>query len=82
MRQQAGGRGTSSLSDRELEVFELLGLGLRIREVAPRLNISPKTVESHVAAIKRKLGIPHANELVHRVTVYRTMRTETPTETS
>lgn len=72
MRRQPGGRGTLSLSDRELEVFELLGLGLRIREVAPRLNISPKTVESHVAAIKRKLGIRHANELVHRATVYRT----------
>ena len=75
MQQQTGNRGTASLSDRELEVFDLLGRGLRIREVAPRLNISPKTVESHVAAIKRKLGIRHSNELVHRATVHRTMRT-------
>ncbi len=75
MQQQTGNRGTASLSDRELEVFDLLGRGLRIREVAPRLNISPKTVESHVAAIKRKLGIRHSNELVHRATVHRTMQT-------
>ncbi|HCH61949.1 MAG: DNA-binding response regulator [Deltaproteobacteria bacterium] len=80
MRQQAGGKGTGSLSDREIEVFDLLGLGLRIRDVAPRLNISPKTVESHVAAIKRKLDIRHSNELVHRATLFRTMRTGEQTE--
>lgn len=64
------GAGTSSLSDRELEVFSLLGQGLRIREVGTRLKISPKTVESHVATIKRKLDIRHANELIHRATLW------------
>ncbi len=74
MEQPAGSRGTACLSDRELEVFDLLGQGLRIRDVAPRLNISPKTVESHVAAIKRKLGICHSNELIHRATVHRVLQ--------
>ncbi len=60
----------STLSDRELEVYELLGSGQRLRDVAGALHISPKTVESHVASIKRKLGIRHSNELVHRATLW------------
>jgi len=71
---RTGGRtdetGVMNLSDRELEVFGLLGRGLRIRDVSGRLCISPKTVESHVAAIKRKLDIAHSNELVYRATVW------------
>lgn len=66
-----GGAGTASLSDREVEVFSLLGTGLRIREVGQRLKISPKTVESHVASIKKKLDIEHANQLVYRATLWR-----------
>lgn len=68
--------GAQSLSDREIEVFALLGRGLRLREVAERLNLSPKTIESHVASIKRKLGIEHANELIHRATLYHHLREE------
>ncbi len=60
-----------ALSDRELEVFELIGDGgRRVRDVAGALHISPKTVETHIASIKRKLSIRHANELVHRATVW------------
>jgi len=45
------------LSDRELEVFELLGRGMNMRGIAESLHLSPKTVESHRAHIKAKLQI-------------------------
>lgn len=46
-----------SLSDRELEVFDLLGRGLTTREVAHRLVLSIKTVETHRDKVKQKLRI-------------------------
>ena len=52
------------LSDRELEVFSLLGDGLSTREVAQRLNLSVKTIETHRAQIKRKLGLRNSTELI------------------
>lgn len=52
------------LSDRELEVFRLIGDGLGTRQVAERLHLSVKTVESHRARIKEKLGIKSGIELV------------------
>jgi DNA-binding NarL/FixJ family response regulator len=54
------------LSDRELEVFSLLGDGLSTREVAQRLNLSVKTIETHRAQIKRKLGLRNSTELIQR----------------
>ena len=54
----------SNLSDRELEVLQLLGAGMGTREIAERLRVSVKTVESHRAHIKDKLGIATAPELV------------------
>lgn len=62
-----GGRQAPSrygnLSDRELEVFELIGRGMTTRAVADALSISTKTVERHQAGIKQKLGIAHMSEL-------------------
>lgn len=55
-----------NLSDRELEVFEMLGRGLSTGEVAAALSISPKTVESHRGRIKRKLAITSTTELVRQ----------------
>ncbi|HKJ44713.1 MAG TPA: response regulator transcription factor [Balneolales bacterium] len=52
------------LSDRELEVFELTGRGLGTREIAEKLYLSVKTVESYRARIKTKLNLSNANELV------------------
>ena len=54
----------SSLSDRELEVVNLIGNGLPTREIAVKLHISIKTVETHRAHIKRKLNIENATQLV------------------
>ena len=56
------------LSDRELEVFELLGHGLSTRKVAERLCVSIKTIESHREHIKEKLQLKNANELVQHAT--------------
>lgn len=60
----AAGSDVERLSDRELEVFELIGLGYQTREVAERLHLSVKTIDSHRANIKRKLGLANATELL------------------
>jgi DNA-binding NarL/FixJ family response regulator len=52
------------LSDRELEVFEMTGRGLATREIAERLHLSVKTVESYRARIKTKLNLSTAAELM------------------
>ena len=52
------------LSDRELEVFELTGHGLTTRDIAERLHLSVKTVESYRARIKNKLDLHNATELM------------------
>ena len=52
------------LSDRELEVFELTGHGLTTRDIAERLHLSVKTVESYRARIKNKLDLNNATELM------------------
>lgn len=58
------------LTDREIEVFEHFGHGRTTVEIAKRLGLSPKTVESHRANIKRKLGIEHAPEFVQRAVLW------------
>jgi DNA-binding NarL/FixJ family response regulator len=52
------------LSDRELEVFELTGRGFGTREIAEKLHLSVKTVESYRARIKNKLNLGSAAELM------------------
>jgi DNA-binding NarL/FixJ family response regulator len=52
------------LTDRELEAFELLGHGLTTRQVAARMHVSHKTIETYRARIKDKLGLANAVELV------------------
>ena len=52
------------LSDRELEVFQLLGRGLSTRQIADQLHISFKTVQAFCALIKDKLQLDNVNELL------------------
>jgi len=54
------------LSDRELEVFELTGKGESTREIAEKLHVSVKTVESYRARIKEKMDLNSANDLLRR----------------
>jgi DNA-binding NarL/FixJ family response regulator len=52
-----------SLSDRELEVFEMIGQGLTTRQIASKLDLSPKTVETYRENIKAKLNLPNGTAL-------------------
>ncbi len=52
------------LSDRELEVLQLIGQGHGTRQIAEDLNLSVKTIESHRAHIKEKLNLKTAPEMV------------------
>jgi len=56
----------ADLTDRELEVFRLIGEGRGTRQIAEELHISVKTVESYQAHIKEKLSLKNARELVQR----------------
>lgn len=53
----------AKLSDRELEVFRLIGNGIPTREIADRLHLSVKTVGTHKERIKEKLNIMSGSEL-------------------
>lgn len=55
-----------SLSDRELEVFELIGRGMATRKIAESLNLSMKTIETYRENIKVKLGLNDSTELIRR----------------
>jgi DNA-binding NarL/FixJ family response regulator len=52
-----------SLSDRELEVFTMIGRGVSTREIAKQLHLSVKTVETHRENIKHKLNLHNSSEL-------------------
>lgn len=52
------------LSDRELQVFELLGRGNNTRQISEMLNLSAKTVQVYCARIKEKLNLANINELI------------------
>jgi DNA-binding NarL/FixJ family response regulator len=55
-----------NLSDREMEVFQHIGRGLETQQIAEKLHVSPKTVETYRARIKEKLNLTSATELVRR----------------
>ena len=56
------------LTDRELQVLQMLGAGQSTRKIAEALRLSFKTIETHRDNIKRKLGLQDAVELVHYAT--------------
>jgi DNA-binding NarL/FixJ family response regulator len=53
-----------SLTDRELEVLNLVGLGMSSRQIAEKLHLSMKTIESHRLHVKEKLNLQNAGEMV------------------
>jgi DNA-binding NarL/FixJ family response regulator len=61
-------RGSSSpiekLTDREFEIFQLIGQGLSTRDIAGRLHLSTKTVDVHRSHIKEKLGLHDVTSLI------------------
>ena len=65
------------LSDRELEVFELIGNGIGTKEIANRLDLSRKTVETYREHIKSKLGLRNGTELTQHAV--RWVLDQTPT---
>jgi DNA-binding NarL/FixJ family response regulator len=60
----AGGSPTDVLTDRELEVFQLLGQGKTVKEIAESLFVSAKTVEAHREHIKQKMNFKSSAELL------------------
>jgi DNA-binding NarL/FixJ family response regulator len=58
------GSPVDALSDRELEVLQLLGRGHSTRSIAETLHLSVKTIETHRAHIKEKLGFPDSEDMV------------------
>jgi len=68
--QAVGDRGAESsdpvdkLTDRELEIFRLIGQGVAPGEIARRLHISPHTVDSHREKIRNKLGLENGRALM------------------
>jgi DNA-binding NarL/FixJ family response regulator len=63
---RTGSRGEPGrlLSDRQLEVFEMVGRGFDSHEIAEKLQLSAKTVDAHKANIRQKLGLASARELL------------------
>ncbi|EAQ80271.1 response regulator [Blastopirellula marina] len=65
---QGGAQNLSStlgaLTDRELEIFELIGLGMASREIAERLHLSGNTIDTYRERIKKKLGFHSGAELL------------------
>jgi DNA-binding NarL/FixJ family response regulator len=66
----AGGSPVDVLSDRELEVFQLLGQGQTIRQIAENLYVSVKTVEAHREHIKQKMKFKSSSELLRYAIQY------------
>jgi DNA-binding NarL/FixJ family response regulator len=60
----------AKLSDRELQVFQLLGAGRNTIEIGAHLNISPKTVETYREHLKKKLDLPDAPALLRAATIW------------
>src|SRR5205814_9637421 len=63
----AAGPDAAELSDRERQVATLVVAGLTYKQIADRLFISPKTIEHHVARMRRRLGCENRADLLARL---------------
>ena len=69
----AGGRARAPierLTDRELEVLQMIGEGNDVREIAQKLHLSAKTVEAHRAHVKEKMDFKNAREVARFATTW------------
>jgi DNA-binding NarL/FixJ family response regulator len=64
--QPEAGTEMEQLSDREIEIFEMIGRGMATRRIADALHIDPHTVETYRTRIKGKLGLEGSMELLQR----------------
>jgi len=70
LRSMRGARSESDISplerltDRELEIFRMIGQGLSVKAIADALFLSPKTIEAHKEHIKQKLNLESSNDLL------------------
>jgi DNA-binding NarL/FixJ family response regulator len=62
--------GVDALSDRELQIYQMIGAGLGTQQIARELRLSPKTVETHRENIKHKLNLPDAATLLLQATTW------------
>jgi DNA-binding CsgD family transcriptional regulator len=60
-----GENGVTQLTDRELEVFELIGHGRSTREISNQLHLGVSTVDTYRARIKTKLHLENSSQLCH-----------------
>ncbi|HET9671469.1 MAG TPA: response regulator transcription factor, partial [Actinomycetota bacterium] len=65
-RAREGAEVASDLTSRERQILELLSEGRTMRQIATRLGISPRTVETHVGKVYRKLGVRTRVQAVSR----------------
>lgn len=63
---RASSAAQASISRRELEILEFVSLGLTVKQVATRLGLSPRTVETHIAKLYRKLGVRNRVQAISR----------------
>ena len=63
-RSQSNQTPVEKLTDREFEIFQMIGAGLSTRDIAQRLHLSAKTIEVHRANIKQKLVLKTSTELI------------------
>jgi DNA-binding NarL/FixJ family response regulator len=66
----SGKGGLKSLSDRELEILELIGSGKTTAQIAEQLHISPKTADAHRANIRSKLALPDGPALMREAVLW------------
>lgn len=67
-RTRASSGARASVTERELEILEYVGVGLSVKQVATRLRLSPRTVESHLQRLYRKLGVRNRVQAIARAT--------------
>ena len=65
VRTEDGGTSLSRLTDRELEILRLIGESREAQDIARHLHLSIKTVDTHRAHIRQKLGLKNTTELIH-----------------